>query len=281
MMNNFQQWQKNKNYLGSSETIRETSINDIWWFIGFVEGDGSFIVSKDHMGKTRLFFIINQKDPRVLWKVKSILGIGKVSKYNNFHRYVLTKHDHILFLIYLFNGRLLLNKTNERFKLWLLTKKYSNIVYKSNDYNSFTLKNAWFAGFIEAEGCFNGQFKENLKRNGETSLQTSLRFKVDQKNELNLLRKIKESFNCGHVYHRKNKEYALFEIGDHDNLVYIIEYLDIYSLKGVKNISFVRFKKIWNRINLKQHLDIPSLKVKNRLINLIKSINKIDEDRVL
>ena len=111
-------------------------------------------------------------------------------------------------------------------------------------------------------------------------MHITLRFKVDQKNELDLLHKIKESLNCGRVNYRKNKEFALFEIADHDSLVYIIKYLDIYSLKGVKNISFVRFKKLRNRISLKQHLNIPSLKTKNKLINLLKSINKIDEDRV-
>ena len=132
-MRHYQKWEKNKNYLGSSETICEKSINNLWWFIGFVEGDGSFIVSKN-----RCFFIINQKDPKVLYKIKNILGIGKISKYNNYYRYILTKQEHILFLIYIFNGRLLLNKTNIIFKEWLLLL---NIDYMYNDYNYFTLNN--------------------------------------------------------------------------------------------------------------------------------------------
>ena len=277
MMNNFQQWQNNKNYLGSSETIRETSINNIWWFIGFAEGDGSFQISQS---QNRVFFVINQKNPRVLYQIKSILGIGKVTKYGTYHRYILSKREHIWFLIYLFNGRLILNKTNERFKKWFLFEHNSHVDYIYNDYNSFTIKNAWLSGFIEAEGNFNAVFRENLKKNDETSLHIRLRFKVDQKNELNLLHKIKESFGCGHVNHRKNKEFALFTIGDRENLVRIINYLNIYPLKGSKNISFIRFKNLWNRVNLKQHVDIPSLKIKNRLINLLRSINKIDEDRV-
>ena len=62
------------NKIGSSETIRKTTFNFyayqrnlvshkkkinvafLEWFIGFVEGDGSFIVSN-----TRLFFIMKQK----------------------------------------------------------------------------------------------------------------------------------------------------------------------------------------------------------------------------
>ena len=277
-MNNFQQWQNNKNYLGSSETIRETSINNIWWFIGFAEGDGSFQISQN---QNRVFFVINQKDPRVLYQIKSILGIGKVTKYGTYHRYILSKREHIWFLIYLFNGRLILNKTNERFKKWFLLEHNSHVDYIYNDYNSFTIKNAWLAGFIEAEGCFNAQLcREYLTKDGETSLNILLRFKIDQKNELNLLEKIKEGFGCGKVYHRANKEFSFFLIQTHKHLSEIIRYLNAYPLKGIKNVSFIKFSKLWNKKDLKQHLSVPSLKVKTRLINLVKSINKIDEDRV-
>ena len=38
-MKHYEKWRKNKNYLGSSETICETSNKNIWWFIGLQEGD--------------------------------------------------------------------------------------------------------------------------------------------------------------------------------------------------------------------------------------------------
>jgi len=274
-MKHYEKWIKNKNYLGSSETICETSNKNIWWFIGFVEGDGSFIVSKD-----RVFFIINQKDPKVLYKIRDILGIGKISLYNNYYRYILTKKDHILFLINIFNGRLILNKTNERFKSWLSLENYDHINYIYNDYKSFTLNNAWLSGFIEAEGCFNARIPCGLvNTNSIKSLRIRLRFIVDKKLEDNLLIKIKDSLNCGFIEHR-NSEMSRFVLDSNKKLFVIIKYLDIYKLKGIKNISYIKFKRLWNKLELKQHLNIVSLKVKKRLLNLVKTINKLDEEIV-
>ena len=88
------------NKIGSSETIRKTTFNlytykgklvnhkkrvnqdFLQWFIGFIEGDGSFIVSKN-----RLSFIINQKEERILYHIKTYLGVGKVSIYKTYSRF--------------------------------------------------------------------------------------------------------------------------------------------------------------------------------------------------
>ncbi len=134
------------NKIGSSETIRKTtlcfteykqnrvshkkSINKSFleWFIGFAEGDGSFLVSNE-----RLFFIINQKEEKVLYYIRSNLGFGKVSTYTSYSRYIVADRKSIDRLIYLFNGNLLLDKTNARFVLWLDARnKYSlgEMVYK-------------------------------------------------------------------------------------------------------------------------------------------------------
>ena len=68
---------KDKKQIGSSETLRETTFNFevlnnlhlpqhkkkinqdfLEWFVGFSEGDGSFIVSKSKTGQERLFFVL-------------------------------------------------------------------------------------------------------------------------------------------------------------------------------------------------------------------------------
>ncbi|OMJ07035.1 putative intron-encoded endonuclease aI5 [Smittium culicis] len=53
------------------------------WFIGFTEGDGSFIKSKN-----RLFFVLTQKEITPLHYVRALLGFGKVSTYNEVGRYI-------------------------------------------------------------------------------------------------------------------------------------------------------------------------------------------------
>jgi hypothetical protein len=48
---------------------------NIDWFIGFVEGDGCFTYDQN---ANNLTFIIRQKEPKVLFKVKKFLGFGSV-----------------------------------------------------------------------------------------------------------------------------------------------------------------------------------------------------------
>ena len=88
---------------GSSETTRDITYNFdeysnlipkhknkinkkfLEWFIGFTEGDGSFIVSKD-----KVYFDITQnlQDIQVLYYIKKELGFGKVIIRSEKHRNV-------------------------------------------------------------------------------------------------------------------------------------------------------------------------------------------------
>ena len=75
------------------------------WFIGFTEGDGSFIVSK----RGGLQFVITQSssDVQVLNYIQTNLGFGKViqqSKSNNTHRFIVQDVSHILLICLIFNG---------------------------------------------------------------------------------------------------------------------------------------------------------------------------------
>ena len=49
-------------------------VNKLSWFLGFSEGAGFWQVD---IGSKRNYFIITQKDPKVLYKIRSILGFGK------------------------------------------------------------------------------------------------------------------------------------------------------------------------------------------------------------
>ena len=155
---------------GSSETIRKTAFNFsdyrerlvshkksgkidpafLEWLVGFSEGDGSFIVSKG-----RLFFIINQKEEKVLHRIRRELGFGKVSTYNTCSRFIVADRDNIERLIHLFNGNLVLHKTNSRFELWLQNWNLSSreqrrvIPLPQNQVPSFE-NNGWLSGFTDS-----------------------------------------------------------------------------------------------------------------------------------
>lgn len=207
------------NKIGSSETIRETTFNFIdqtslrdvqqkivshktfiktsflEWFIGFSEGDGNFIVSKE-----RLFFIINQKEEKVLYYIRANLGFGKVSKYCNYSRYIVADRSSVDRLISIFNGNLVLSKTNAFFVLWLQARnQYSTkeICYRGiNKFATFH-ENGWLSGFTDAEGCFNAQ---KLKDTRYTpSFRIRCRFILYQKGEYCIFEKVRSFLESGSI----------------------------------------------------------------------------------
>lgn len=278
---------------GSSETLRETTFNFseyrknlvshkkiidqsfLEWFVGFSEGDGSFIVSG-----SRLFFIINQKEEKILHLVRSNLGFGKVSCYNNFYRYIVADKKNIDRLLVLFNGNLVLQKTNNRFSSWLHTRNsYSKDgvieqLNRSLNQEPFTfLKNsAWLSGFIDSEGCFN-VLKQNDSRYS-LGWRVRLRFILDQKDERLIFEKLKQFLKSGTISKRKTNlgcktmyRFTSFSLLSHQILV---EYLTRYPLRSKKKIDFVRWCRLKGYIETRKTLPWQG-KVLERITRLIKN----------
>lgn len=275
-------------YLGSSETIRETSFNFIEyneskvlhkkkinntfleWFIGFSEGDGSFIESNN-----RLFFIINQKEIKILYYIRKNLGFGKVSMYDGYGRYIVADRKNIDRLIYIFNGNLLLNKTNNRFQNWLnIRNTYSStkITYKGSkplqsiDFN----ESSWLTGFIDAEGCYSAS-RKNDKRY-KVGFKVCLRFIIDQKDEKELLEKIQSFFGFGYIEKRNTVE-GMYRVvfSGRKSILKCISYLQKYPLQSIKKVSYLRFVSIYN-ILINNKLSSLTKKALKRLERLIKNL---------
>jgi len=206
------------NKIGSSETIRETTFNFInvqqkrvshktfiktsflEWFIGFSEGDYNFIVSNK---KNQLFFIINQKEEKVLYYIRANLGFGKVSKYSSYSRYIVADRGSVDRLISIFNGNLVLNKTNARFVLWLQARNlYSTEEICYGGINKLVTfhKNGWLSGFTDAEGCFNAQKLKDTRYTLHSRIR--LRFILDQKGEYPIFEKCKFFLKSGSITNR-------------------------------------------------------------------------------
>ena len=145
--------------LGSSETKREALILDDkfkWWFIGFSEGDGSFILNKNGY----LEFKITQSsvDAQILFLVKKELGFGSTviqDKVNKTHHYRVRDKNNILKLISIFNGNIATKAKRDIFKLWLegFNLKY-NMSIKHIEWSAKpSLNNSLLSGFTD-EGCF-------------------------------------------------------------------------------------------------------------------------------
>lgn len=167
--------------VSSSETIRKISAKDQFtdWFVGFSEGHGSFICDRN---AKRLFFRIRQKDPKVLHKIKNWLGFGAVSlDSDGYWTYTASKKRDILHLIHIFNGNLILSKTNDRFVTeWL--DNYNTWFQTSISYKGRApfvgFGNAWLCGFTDADGSLG--FKVTADKTRKYGCRVRVYWYVDQ-----------------------------------------------------------------------------------------------------
>lgn len=225
--------------------IKEYNKNFIDWFVGFTEGDGSFIIDYK---TNRPSFIITQKDPKVLYYIRKNIGFGKVYLCNDkYYRYIVSKKTNLLYLINLFSGKLLLFKTNQRYINWI----YSfNLHYKLNDIIEicYIIKvldntNAWLSGFIDAEGCFDAV--QRSKR-----LTFRMRFSIKQKGEFIVFNNLpyiwKKKEKCGYL--TKKKDIIIYTMDSIKSLQFLLQYLKIFKLHSNKNISFIKWLKLYRVI---------------------------------
>jgi len=133
----------------------------------------------------RIALQIGQKDARLIEIIKKKLGFGEISSYPNkkwgiMHRLTVEKKEHVQCLLHLFNGNLVLPKKYAQFEKWVSMARQKNICPPNFSLKKqrvrVSLKNAWLAGFIEAEGCFYAHYRKKT-----TKGRTSRGYKLDQK----------------------------------------------------------------------------------------------------
>lgn len=251
------------NSLESSETLCQKTYlhqskynnNFIKWFIGFTEGNNSFIITS-----SQLFFILYNTDYKVLEYIKKNLGFGKIHKYKNTYRYIVNNKDNIDILINIFNGKLYLNKTNSIFELWLNIRNQSHlypIPFLSSLLSSDLTNNAWLSGYIDAKGIFNAKLEDQIK----------VKFSIIS--ESHIINYINNSLLHTNTLIPQSS-ISLYTL---DSLFLLNQYLKKYPLKSKKSISLIRFNKLINYIE-DESLKPWSKKVNLRIENLIKNLNK-------
>ncbi len=254
------------------------------WFVGFTEGDGSFLFNNQ-----RLFFVITQKDGALLHRIRTHLGFGKVyadKKIPEIHRYIVTHRSQIRLLIEIFNGNLLLKKTTQRFSTWVdgYNSLTGDTISVKSRWCSLTLRNrrdidfsecrgrlsaqqieslrcqsvmwntSWLTGFLEAEAGFS--VIERFKRKTDQFKTLELRFLLDQTDELQVLLHVRDVLgDMGSVWIRKTGEngeriHYRYDVGQLDALLQLVKYLKGHPLRSQKNIVYVRWKKILNYVDV-------------------------------
>lgn len=241
------------------------------WFIGFFEGDGGFINSKN----VKNSIVIVQKEKEVLELIKNNLKFGNVqihSKKKEIYQWVVYTEKDIKLLINLFNGNLTLpievlklEKFMSNFNI-LLLKNNQSIIQHINICRLPTLNDAWLSGFTDSKGYFTISFVTNLYR---------VKYIISQKYLIN--KYILEHINYIlmdtniNVYSHYNENNYELRINGIKNCIKLYNYFDNHKLKSKKLKSYELWKEIITEIQLDNHMDIEKRKY---LKILASKINK-------
>jgi cytochrome c oxidase subunit 1 len=247
------------------------------WFIGFSEGEGSFIIAK----RGDLSFVVTQSsfDLEVLNYIKNNLGLGKVIKQSvkqNTHRFVIQNIENIYLICLLFNGNMVFPTRKAKFFIFLssfnerLIKRNLDPIIPRNTCVTPTLQDGWLSGITEGKGCFTCSLISN-------SSSFKYRFMLTQKWEANkyilehLIKMLNQYLVKGSVVpHHENNVWEI-RVDGLKNCKGLFTYFDDYNLISKKKHSYIKWKSLYARLINKDHLNS---KTKSELIDLAKQINR-------
>ena len=279
-----------KRYFGSSETIREVTLttriskDDLDWFIGFAEGGGCL-----HTNGKRLWFILTQKEARILYQVRTMLGFGTINKTAlGYFRYEVSNQAGLFQLITIFNRRLRTQKKAQDFVSWLSAwNQNANSVFKlsgdsetpgnrdvfdsteklksntksssesepefSSESTAVDTENAWISGFLDAEGGFS----ISIWASPEGRIRIRPRMFCDQKTDHFVLSRIATAFDAGRVRFFSRKQQPTqyrWMMDTWCHIPKIMKYFRRYPLRTKKHVVYCRWIKIYRMYERKEHL---------------------------
>ena len=151
--------------------MKKPSNNFLEWFIGFSEGEGSFILAK----RGDLAFVITQSstDVKSLNFIKENLGFGSVIKQSikqNTHRFVIQDTKNLYLICLIFNGNMVFPTRKARFLTFLsafnekLLRRNIVTISPFDICVSPSLNDSWISGITDGEGSFTINIKsQNIK----------------------------------------------------------------------------------------------------------------------
>ena len=266
-------------YIGSSETTREAFIleNNVFktWFIGFTEGDGSFIINKDGY----LEFKITQSsiDAQVLFFIKKNLGFGVVrvqDKTNKTHCFRIRDKEGLFKIISIFNGNIFLASRKIQFQLFIAAynlKYKQSIAYIDNNYKP-DLNDSWLCGFTDAEGCFTCSITERSENSDRNGALVRLRYILSQKGNFEQMEYLAVLLNGKTHYSQSYLGYNMTVNTTRLSLVTI--YFNHHPLKTKKSVVYYNWNKMYKLVIDKKHLTEQGIITIKRYS---KNLNRLDK----
>lgn len=286
------------NYL-NQKALHKKKLNKkfLEWFIGFTEGNGSFVVLNN---KVYFDISLNIDNIQVLYYIKKELGFGKVliKKEDSIPVkgiFYVTSKDNFYRLITLFNGNLCTINKKEQFKTWLkiLNYQYSNNILFIDRLVKPSISTGWLSGFIDAVACFTGLTMQSIGGGASCKsrphilgsvppppagnrLQINkapyLTFYILQKEFyiLNIISEKLVNVKFKNIKYNKDLDGWIFSCSSFTKLKLIINYLNRYNLKTKKSLAFTKWCKIYNIVIKKEHINSVGL---NKIHLLTKEIN--------
>lgn len=258
--------------------LNKPSIRFLEWFIGFSEGECSFILAK----RGDLSFVITQSssDVESLNYIKNNLGFGKVIKQSikqDTDRFIVQDFKNLYLICLLFNGNMVFPTRKARFITFL---SYFNERLLKKNHNSITpldvcvfpsLEDGWLSGITDGEGCFTCSLLSN-------SNAFRYRFILTQKWEANkyVLEHILKILNIysieGSVMSHHIDNVWELRINGLKNCKGLFIYFDKFCLITKKKYSYSKWKFIYDKLIRKDHLNS---EYRSELIKLAKQINSV------
>ena len=251
------------------------------WFIGFSEGEGSFILAK----RGDLSFVITQStlDIHILNYIKTNLGFGNIlvqSVKQKTHRFIIQDVKHLYLICLIFNGNMIFPTRTARFLSFLsfynerLLKRKYNLKPILPIYTCIlpSLEDSWLSGITDGEGCFTISLLSNTSA-------FRIRYILTQKWEtnkyvleeiLNLFGNNEELEKIGSVVPHTIENVFECRVNGLKNCRKILPYFDKFNLKSKKKESYSKWKDLLFRLINKDHLNS---KLRLDLISLAKQIN--------
>lgn len=243
------------------------------WITGFVDGRGCFFIEKTE-SIIKHTFIVSQDEKSVdtLYALKKKFKCGSVYKAgkNMMAFKVSNKKSLETIIIPFFKKHPLQTEKRKDFYKFVESITSCNDFYdKQNENFIFSISDEWFAGFIDAEGCFYVSIVNNFP-----TLQLLINAGEKEKALFFFLQKF---LSCGKIVVSKDK-FLVFKITSSKDFITKI-FPKLYTktgknlLKSIKRVFFQKFRKIVLLIEKKQHLTFLGME---KIVKLKLDMNKVE-----